>query len=141
MLYDSAVYPILANTVLAIHATFVAFVVLTVPCIYLGKSLNWQWVRIYWLRIAHLAGICIVVAQAWAGVICPLTTLEMWLREKAGIATYGESFIEHWLQQLIYWNFPAWVFICIYSIFALLVIYTWYVVPPTKNAQANRICG
>jgi len=133
------VYQALANAVLAIHAAFVAFIVLAIPCIYLGKALHWRWVRNYWLRIAHLAGIFIVVAQAWAGVICPLTTLEMWLREKGGLAAYGESFIEHWLQQLIYWSFPAWVFIVIYSLFALLVIFTWYVVPPTKGKDRDLI--
>ena len=126
-------YLALANAVLLVHAAFVAFVVLMVPLIFLGKTLNWQWVRIYWLRLAHLVGICIVVAQSWAGIICPLTTLEMWLREKADLKTYSDSLIEHWLQQLIYWNFPAWVFIALYSLFALLVISTWYVVPPHKN--------
>ena len=129
----------LATAVLIVHAAFVAFVVLTVPCIYLGKAFNWQWVRIYWLRVAHLAGICIVVAQTWVGVICPLTTLEMWLREKGELVTYGESFIEHWLQQLLYWNFPAWVFIFVYSLFALLVVFTWYVVPPTKGKDRGLI--
>ena len=130
---------VLANAVLLIHAAFVGFVVLTVPLIYLGKALNWQWVRVYWFRIAHLAGICIVAAQAWAGVLCPLTTLEMWLRRKGRLATYDESFIEHWLQQLIYWDFPAWVFVVVYSLFALLVVATWYVVPPTKRKNHGMI--
>jgi hypothetical protein len=110
-----------------------------VPLVFLGKTLTWQWVRTYWLRLAHLVGICIVVAQSWAGIICPMTTLEMWLREKGELKTYSESFIEHWLQQLIYWNFPAWVFIAIYSLFALLVISTWYVVPPHKNKTRGVI--
>jgi len=130
---SSAVYPILANVVLIIHAAFVAFVVLTTPFIYIGKVLNWRWVRIYWLRIAHLIGICIVAAQSWAGVICPLTTLEMRLRQNSDLATYSGSFIEHWLQKLIYWDLPAWAFIVIYSLFALLVIFAWYFVPPAKN--------
>lgn len=132
-------YSLLANVVLTIHSAFVTFVVLMVPCIYLGKALHWRWIRIYWLRIAHLVGILIVVAQAWAGAICPLTTLEMWLREQGGLNTYGESFIEHWLQELIYWNFPAWVFIFVYSLFALLVVSTWYVVPPANGKDRGLI--
>ena len=116
----------LANTILVVHATFVAFVILTLPCIYLGKFLNWHWVRLFWLRLLHLVGVCIVAAQAWAGVICPLTTVEMWLREKSNLTTYTGSFIEHWLQKLIYWEFPVWVFTAVYSVFALLVVFSWY---------------
>ncbi len=127
-------YPLLADTVLLIHSAFVAFVVFTVPCIYLGKALHWQWVRIYWLRVAHLAGICIVAAQAWAGVICPLTHLEMWLRRKGGLEAYTQSFIEHWLQRVLYWDFPAWVFIAMYTLFAALVVGTWLLVPPQKRS-------
>lgn len=128
-------YAILANAVLIIHAAFVAFVVLIVPLIYIGKLSNWRWVRFYWLRIAHLVGICIVAVQSWIGIICPLTIIEMWLRENSDLATYNESFIEHWLQRLIYWDLPAWTFIVLYSLFALLVIFTWYVVPPIKSSS------
>ena len=132
-------YVILANTVLVVHVAFVACVILFTPFIYIGKAANWRWVRIYWLRIAHLLGVCIVAAQSWAGVICPLTTLEMWLREHSDHAIYSGSFIEHWLQRLLYWDFPAWVFIGLYSLFALLVVFTWYVVPPmnTKKHSAK----
>ena len=130
-------YSVMANTILLLHAAFVAFVVFTVPCIYIGKLLGWRWIRLYWLRVAHLVGISIVVAQAWAGVICPLTTLEMWLREQGGMTGYTGSFVEHWLQTLLYWDFPAWVFIVVYSLFALLIVATWYAVPPVK-ARAFR---
>ncbi len=126
-------YSTLANIVLIAHAAFVAFVVLMVPCIYFGRALNWSWVHSYWLRVAHLAGIGLVVAQTWIGMLCPLTTLEMWLREQSDLATYTGSFIEHWLQELLYWNFPAWVFIVLYTGFALLVIATWYAVPPRQK--------
>jgi hypothetical protein len=57
----------------------------------------------------------------------------MWLREKGELVTYTGSFIEHWLQKLIYWHFSAWVFIVIYSLFASLVVSAWYVVPPAKG--------
>ena len=33
--------------------------------------------RHLWFRLAHLTAIAVVVLQAWFGVICPLTTLEM----------------------------------------------------------------
>ena len=126
-------YSLLATIVLVLHVAFVAFVVLTLPCIFVGKLLGWQWVRWYWLRVLHLAAICFVALQAWAGVICPLTTLEMWLRQQGEQATYQESFIAHWLQALLYWDFPAWVFIVVYSLFAMLVAASWFLVPVQRR--------
>jgi len=129
------VYSALATAILVAHAAFVAFVVFTLPCIYIGKFMRWRWVRLFWLRVLHLIGICIVMAQAWAGMICPLTTLEMWLRKQDGLTTYTGSFIAHWLQTLIYWDLPSWVFTAAYSLFALLVMAAWYFVPPLRSNQ------
>ena len=130
-------YAALANAVLLTHAMFIAFVVLTVPFIYVGKVCNWRWVRLYWLRVVHLLAIAVVAIQAWFGVICPLTTLEMWLRERAGLKAYSGSFIDHWLAQLVYWDLPTWVFTLTYSLFALVVIATWFIVPPMRGSKAN----
>ena len=128
-------YSALATAILVAHAAFVAFVVFTLPCIYIGKFMRWRWVRLFWLRVLHLIGICIVMAQAWAGMICPLTTLEMWLRKQDGLTTYTGSFIAHWLQTIIYWDLPSWVFTAAYSLFALLVMAAWYFVPPLRSNQ------
>lgn len=125
-------YLFLANVVLGLHVMTVFFVVLSVPLIFLGRFFNWRLVRNFWFRIAHLLCILIVSIQAWLGIVCPLTTLEMWLRKQAGVDTYSESFIEHWMQTFLYWNFPAWVFIVIYTLFALVVISTWVLVPPKR---------
>lgn len=130
-------YTSLADAVLLLHGAFVAFVILMVPCIFLGAYQHWDWVRLFWLRALHLFGICIVAAQAWAGMICPLTVLEMWLREKGQLAVYTGSFIEHWLQMLLYWDLPPWVFVVAYSLFALLVVYAWYRVPPGGAARSR----
>ena len=133
------IYPILANLVLLIHVSFVVFVVVAVPLILLGGVRGWKWVRVPWLRGLHLAGICIVAAQSWAGVICPLTTLEMWLRKQGGLVTYTGHFIEHWLQKLLYWDFPSWVFVVVYSLFALLVLSTWFLVPPRRAKDSSSV--
>jgi hypothetical protein len=128
-------FSLFADAVLVIHAAFVAFVVLLLPGIFLGGLLGWRWVRWLWLRVSHLVAIGIVTVQAWAGVICPLTTLEMWLAERGQRATYSGSFIQHWLQQLLYWDLPGWVFVATYTGFALLVIAAWYCVPPTRTGK------
>jgi len=36
-----------------------------------------------WFRLAHAAGVGVVVRQSWFGAICKLTSWEMALREQA----------------------------------------------------------
>ena len=72
-----------------------------------------------------MAAIAIVVAESWFVVICPLTSFEMWLRAKAGETTYAGSFVEHWLQRVLYYEAPPWVFTVAYSLFGLLVAASW----------------
>ena len=81
-------YAFFADAVLLAHTAFVMFVVLTVPLVYIGGICHWAWVRLRWLRLFHLAGVCFVAAQSWAGVICPLTHLEHWLRGQDGQDSY-----------------------------------------------------
>ena len=91
-------------------------------------------------RIAHVAAIGIIVAESWLGFICPLTTLEMWLRSRAGEASYGGGFIEHWVQQLLYYSAPPWVFVAAYTVFALAVLVTWWYFPPRfKSRVLERV--
>ncbi|MGI9220210.1 MAG: DUF2784 domain-containing protein [Woeseiaceae bacterium] len=121
-----------ADLVLMSHILFVAFVVVGLLLILIGKPLDWAWVRNPWFRIAHLAAIAVVVLQAWFGVICPLTTLEMVLRERAGDATYSGTFVSHWLEALLYYEAPAWVFAVCYTAFGALVVLSWFWVRPQK---------
>lgn len=125
-------YSILADITLMTHVLFVAFVVFGLVLILIGRFCGWQWVRNLWFRLAHLAAIGIVVAQAWLGVICPLTTLEMWLRARAGESVYAGSFIQHWVQALLYYDAPAWVFVLCYTLFGLLVVISWFAVRPRR---------
>jgi hypothetical protein len=120
---------LLADTILVLHVLFVVFVVSGLLAIYLGYCLKWHWVSNRKFRILHLIAIGIVVLQSWLGVICPLTLWEMALREQAGAATYTGSFIQHWLQYLLYYSAPNWVFIALYTSFACLVLLSWYLVP------------
>ena len=83
MLLDLA-RPPLANAVLIVHVGIAAFVVVGLLLVIAGNLKRWRWVNNAWLRVAHLAAIGIVVAESWLGFVCPLTTLEMWLRSRAG---------------------------------------------------------
>src|SRR5512139_4030919 len=107
---SSLTFQLLADAVLTLHAALVLFVVGGLVIVVVGNLLKWQWVNLLWFRLAHLATIAVVAAEAWFGFVCPLTTLEMWLRAKAKVITYEGSFIEHWLQSLLFWEAPPWVF-------------------------------
>lgn len=128
-------YVLAADALLIGHTLFVAFVVLGLVAIYLGFWFSWEWVRNFWFRILHLGGIGFVVLESWAGVICPLTIWEMQLREKAGQSTYEGSFIQHWLQSLLYYEAPDWVFILIYTVFGCLVLASWFIVRPRRRSN------
>ncbi len=128
-------YSILADLVLGVHASFVIFVVLGLLLIAAGGVRGWRWVRNPWFRALHLVAIGVVVAQAWLGVNCPLTNLEMWFRSQAGDATYAGSFIAHWLSWLLYYQAPPWVFAAAYSLFGILVVLGWLLVPPGRRVR------
>lgn len=133
---------LLADLVLSLHAVLVLFVVAGLPLIVGGNLAGWRWVNHWWFRLAHLLAIAIVVAESWLGIACPLTTLEVWLRSQAGQSVQVESFIGYWLQRLLYYNFPASVFIGAYTLFGLLVLLAWWRFPPssrrTPRAPARR---
>ncbi|MBP5981169.1 MAG: DUF2784 domain-containing protein [Halomonas sp.] len=126
---------LLADTILVFHVLFVAFVVFGLLAIYAGYFLKWAWVRNKTFRILHVSAIGYVVVQSWLGVMCPLTTWEMALREEAGTATYAGSFIQHWLQNLLYYTAPEWVFVMVYTVFGGLVVASWFVVRPNQRIR------
>ena len=115
-------------------SSFAGFIVFGLLLVLLGAWRNWTWIRNPWFRYAHLLAIAIVVAESWLGVVCPLTTWEMSLREAAGQATYSGSFIAHWLHTLLYYEAPAWVFTSLYLGFGLLVAFSWWYVRPRRFA-------
>ncbi|MGM0542902.1 MAG: DUF2784 domain-containing protein [Pseudomonadota bacterium] len=135
MMSNPGLWLLLADALLVIHVLFVAFVVLGLLAVYAGYFLNWQWVRNRVFRIVHLGAIGYVVVQSWLGAVCPLTTWEMALRAEAGAATYAGSFIQHWLQSLLYYNAPDWVFMAVYTVFGGLVLASWSMVRPGQRQR------
>jgi hypothetical protein len=125
----------LADLILVLHALFVAFVVVGFALIVIGMFRHWRWIKNLWFRLAHLLAIAIVAAESWFGGICPLTEWESRLRVAAGEAGYRESFVQHWLERVVFYNFPLWVFTAAYTAFGMLVVLAWIIEPPSLSRK------
>ena len=135
---SSTVLLLAADAILLLHVVFVAFVVLGLVLIFVGNALAWSWIRNPWFRLAHLIAIGVVVVQSWARIICPLTTIEMALRTRAGDTTYPGSFISHWLETILYYQAPPWVFVVCYTAFGALVVASWFWVRPRRFTRLSN---
>ncbi len=85
-------YRLFADLLVGIHFAFVLFVVL-------GGLLTVKWRRVMWLHVsAALWG----AAVEFSGWICPLTPLEIWLRQRAGEAGYRSDFVARYILPVLY---------------------------------------
>ena len=132
--YDSVPHPGLwADLILVLHMLVVAFVIGGQLLILIGWWRGWSWITNLWFRTIHLATIVVVALQAWLGRLCPLTIWEQQLRRAAGRTYHEHSFIEYWLGRVLYLDLPWWGFVAGYSAFAMLVLWTWWRMPPERR--------
>ncbi len=124
---DTGLYLVLADAVLVIHFLLVVFVVMGLLAILAGRLIGWTWIYSRGFRISHLVVIGVVVAQAWLGRLCPLTILESFLRVRGGQAGYSETFIEHWLHRILFFDAEPWVFTVVYTVFGGFVFAFWFI--------------
>jgi hypothetical protein len=125
-------YRFLADVVVAVHFSYVAFVLVGMAAILVGLLRRWAWVRNFWFRVAHLLAIGVVVLESVCGVTCPLTTWENELRAAAGIPNAPGSFIGRVLHDCLFFELPQSdiTFTISYSFFGLAVFCVWIVAPP-----------
>ena len=83
---------LLADLLVAIHLAFAGFVIF-------GGFLAWKW---RWAVFAHLPALAWGFWVETSGQICPLTPLEIHLRQLAGEAGYQGGFLEHYVVFLLY---------------------------------------
>ena len=91
-------YEFAADLTALAHFAFILFVIFGVL---LGRR------KRVW-RYLHLASMAYAVSIEVFYWYCPLTYLEQYLREKAGVGSFEEGFIAHYLNALIYLNAPQW---------------------------------
>jgi polyferredoxin len=121
---------LLADVLLVLHFLIAAFIVGGLPLVWLGAALDWRWVRNPWFRWLHIAAIAFVAAEALLGIACPLTVWEDALR--GGVR--AESFVGRWVQQLLFYRAPEWVFTLAYCAWAVASAATWKWIPPRRAA-------
>lgn len=127
-----ALFTLAADIVLFLHVLVVIFNVFGLVLIFVGNVLNWLWIRNPWFRLIHLFTISVVVLLSWLNFLCPLTSIEMALRTRAGDIAYSGSFISHWLENILYYQAPPWVFVVSYTIFGVMVVVSWFLVRPRR---------
>ncbi len=121
-----------ADALLVLHFAIVVFVVGGLILTWIGAALGWRWVRNPWFRYAHLGAIAFVALEALIGMVCPLTAWEDALRGGAR----PESFIGRWVQRLLYYRAPDWIFTALYLAWAAATLATLRLVPPHATKRS-----
>lgn len=122
---------VLGQAVLAAHLAVIAFNVFGLVAIPLGGWLGWRWVRVRWWRVLHLASLAVVALQATLGRACFLT---LWQDDLTG-GGRGAPLIMRWVNSVIYWPLPIWVFTVGYlAVFAYVLALWWWVRPGRLTA-------
>lgn len=126
----SMLYGFLADVIVTLHLAYVAFVVVGQLAIIAGLVCRWQWVRNFWFRILHLVAIGIVAGETLFAVDCPLTVWEKALRHLAGQPVKGDTFVGRLMHDLLFYDWPTWVFTTIYYSVAAIILLTFVLAPP-----------
>jgi len=82
----------LADILVLLHFAFVLFVIF-------GGLFVLKWKRMAWV---HLPAVLWGVGIECFGKVCPLTPLEIWLRESGGERGYQSGFLDHYVVPLLY---------------------------------------
>lgn len=123
-------YRLLANATMLVHFAFLLYVVG-------GGFLAWRWPRALW---PHLVAASWGFATVLFSIRCPLTTVENWAREQAGLAQLSASgFIDHYLENVIY---PGRYTGQVQALAAVVVLASWaglWVLRSSPRPKARRL--
>ena len=121
-------YSLAADSVVAIHFTWILFLI---GGALIGRRVRW----VKWLHLSALTYSLLLQIFSW---ICPLTTLEVWMRSR-GLSgeSYSGSFIAVYLEKAIYIQIPqAWLlFLTVLVVGGSAVIY--YRAPGTRTNKIH----
>lgn len=120
----------LATGILILHLGIILFNVAGLIVIPWGGVRGWAWIHNFWLRLAHLVALSVVAIQALLGRACFLTLWQYALSEHAASHGQPPPLIAHWIDQLIFWPIPLWVFTLLYVAVWIYTAWLWWRFPP-----------
>jgi hypothetical protein len=126
---------ILAETILAAHVAIILFNVFGLIAVPLGAHCGWRFVRIRWWRVLHLVLLGTVAVQAVVGRACFLT---LWQAAAAEEAESPTPLIMGWVNRMIYWPLPIWVFAALYLLVFGYALALLWLVPPGHHPTTIR---
>ena len=121
-----------AALVLALHLGVIGFNVAGLVLIPLGGWRGWRFVRRPVWRFAHVAALAAVAGQALAGRVCFLTA---WQDALSGRPGARAPLIVGFVDRLIFWPLPLWVFAALYVAVWVYVLALLWIVPPRWRAR------
>ena len=87
-------YGLGANLTLAVHFTFIVFVIFGALLVFASKK----------IAFIHIPSVIYGAYIELSHSVCPLTYLENWFLRKAGMKSYSNSFIEQYIIPTVYPN-------------------------------------
>ncbi len=118
-------YKITADIVVLLHFLWIIFLMFGA---FIGRSYKW-------VKIFHIGGMGFAVLIQILGWYCPLTYLEVWLRERHDLSeSYRGSFIINYVQKLVYIELSGKI-IFIATIFLVLMSAGIYLYKPRRGTE------
>ena len=112
--WPNMIYGILAHVVIIVHFFWILFLI---------GGAYWG-LRYRPVMMIHGTGLAFALISQLCGWYCPLTLLEVWLREKQNTAlAYPGSFIAHYAERLVYIDLPHGIILAL--TLALVVSTIW----------------
>jgi uncharacterized membrane protein len=106
-----------ADFVVLVHFLWIIFLIFGV---FIGRKYRA-------IKIFHIAGLGFSVVMQILGWYCPLTYLEIWLRQKhAPLLSYSGSFIVYYMEKLIYIKIAPWIIFVLTLILISITAYIYY---------------
>lgn len=112
----------LADSVVLLHFLWIAFLIF--------GALAGYYLR--WVKVLHLGALIFSLMLQYFGWICPLTYLEVWLRQRQTPESgYSGSFIQHYVEKIVYPDMPPRVVLL--GTLCVVAISAWVYFLPRKK--------
>jgi hypothetical protein len=121
-------YLIAADIIVFVHFIWIIFLITGA---YWGR-------RHRWIKRIHITGLLFAFAIQIFGWYCPLTHLEVWLRQMHDSSqSYGGSYIIHYVEKVVYIDVPPGV-IYMMTVFLALISGWLYLYKPRGSVNRKR---